>query len=79
MAGPNHFRLTVDMVLKMLHEEQDEEDEEDEEAFLGLDSESEISDAEDLDYALQDQAGVVGCVFEYSSPEWRRLIWRHTV
>ena len=50
MAGLNHFRLTVDMVIMMLFEEQDEEDEE---AILGLDS-------EDPDYVLQDQAGVVG-------------------
>ena len=57
MAGHNHFRLTVEIFIKMLHEEQDEENEE---AVLGLDSESEISDAEDLDYVLQNQAGVVG-------------------
>ena len=41
-----HFRLTIDMVTKMLDEEQDEEDEE---AMLCLDSESEISEAEDLE------------------------------
>ena len=46
MAGPIHFILTVDMFIKMLDEEQDEENEK---AILGLDSESEISDAEDLD------------------------------
>ena len=39
-----------------MHEKQDEEDEE---AILGLDSASEISDAEDLDFVPQDQAGVV--------------------
>ena len=44
------------MVIKMLHEEQDEENE----ASLGLGSESEISDADDLDFVPQDQAGVVG-------------------
>ena len=43
------------MVKKMLHEEGDEEDEE---PILGLDSE--ISNADDLDYVPQDQAGVVG-------------------
>ena len=32
----------------------------DEETEVGLDSEFEISDAEDLDFVLQDQAGVVG-------------------
>ncbi|CAB1431979.1 unnamed protein product [Pleuronectes platessa] len=41
------FKLTIDMVTKMLDEEQEEEDE------------SEISGAEDLDLVLQDQAGVV--------------------
>ena len=46
MAGCNPFRLTVE--------------EDNEETILGLDSESEFSDAEDLEYLLQDQAGVVG-------------------
>lgn len=41
----------------MLHQEQDEEDEE---AILGPDSESEISDAVDLNYVPQGQSGVVG-------------------
>ena len=43
VAGHNHFRLTVEMVTKMLNEEQDEEDEE---ALLGLDSGS-YDDLED--------------------------------
>ena len=34
IAGRNDFRLTVDMVIKMLYEKQDEEDEE---LILGLD------------------------------------------
>ncbi|KAJ8403677.1 hypothetical protein AAFF_G00350030 [Aldrovandia affinis] len=41
----------------MLHEEQDQEDEE---AILNPDSESEISEADDPEYAPQGQAGVVG-------------------
>lgn len=40
----------------MLHEEQDEEDE----AILSTDSDSVISDADDLDYVPQGQSGVVG-------------------
>ncbi|KAL1260140.1 hypothetical protein QQF64_007967 [Cirrhinus molitorella] len=44
------------MVVEMLHEEQDEEDE----AILSPDSESEISNADDLDYVPQGQSGVVG-------------------
>ncbi|KAK9976650.1 hypothetical protein ABG768_021855 [Culter alburnus] len=44
------------MVVKILHKEQDEEDE----AILSPDSESEISDADDLDYVPQCQSGVVG-------------------
>ena len=52
MAGCNHLRLMVAMFIKMLQEEQLEG------AILGLDSKSEISDVEDLEYVLQDQAGV---------------------
>lgn len=56
MAGPSQSRLTVEMVVEMLHEEQDEEDE----AILSTDSDSVISDADDLDYVPQGQSGVVG-------------------
>lgn len=56
IAGPSQSRLTVEMVVEMLHEEQDEEDE----AILSTDSDSVISDADDLDYVPQGQSGVVG-------------------
>ena len=45
------------MVIKMLQEEQDEEDEE---PIPGIDSESEISDADEQDYFPEDQAGDFG-------------------
>ncbi len=44
MAGFNHSRLMAEMVVEMLQKEQDEGDQ----AILSLDSESEISDADDL-------------------------------
>lgn len=47
MAGRSHSRFTAEMVREMLHEEQDEEDE----SILIPDSESDISDADDLDCA----------------------------
>ena len=47
MAGRSHSRFTAEMVIEMLHEEQDEEDE----SILIPDSESDISDADDLDCA----------------------------
>lgn len=56
MAGRSHSRFTAEMVREMLHEEQDEEDE----SILIPDSESDISDADDLDYVPQGQAGVLG-------------------
>ena len=60
MARRNHFRLTLDTVIKMLYEQQDEENEE---AILGLDSESILPDADDLDYVPQHQSRVVFDVF----------------
>ncbi len=45
----------AEMVVEMLHEEQDEKDQ----AILNPDSESEISDADDLDYTEKNQL-VVG-------------------
>ncbi len=41
------------MFVEMLHDEEDQ-------AIISPDSESEISDADDLDYVPQGQSGVVG-------------------
>ncbi len=53
MADPRHSRLTAEMFVEMLLDEEDQ-------AILSPDSESEISDADDLDYVSQGQSGVVG-------------------
>ncbi len=53
MTDPRHSRLTAEMFVEMLHDEEDQ-------ATLSPDSESEISDADDLDYVPQGQSGVVG-------------------
>ncbi len=53
MADPRHSRLTAEMFVEMLHNEEDP-------AILSPNSESEISDAADLDYMPQGQSGVVG-------------------
>ena len=78
LPARNHFRLTIDMVTKMLDEEQDEEDEE---AMLCLDSESEISEAEDLESRSQTcstgSSWSWGWVLESSSAAWRKLLWWH--
>ena len=82
MACHNHFRpmvdklLTVDMFIKILSEEQDVENEE---TILGLYSECEISDAEDLDQLMfhRIRNWSCGCVLESSSTKWRCLLWWH--
>ncbi len=56
MAGLNHSRLMAGKVVEMPQKEQDEEDP----AILSSDSESEIFDADDLDYVPRVQSGVVG-------------------
>ncbi len=53
MADPRHSRLTAELFVEMLHDEEDQ-------AILSPDSESEISDANDLDYVPQGQSGYVG-------------------
>ncbi len=56
MAGLNHSRLMAGKDVEMPQKEQDEEDP----AVLNSDSESEIFDADDLDYVPQVKSGVVG-------------------
>ncbi len=51
------------MFVEMLHDEEDQ-------AIISPDSESKISDADDLDYVPQGQSGVVG---ENPALLWRRL------
>ncbi len=53
MVDPRHSRLMVDMFVEMLHDEEDQ-------TIISPDSESEISNADDLDYVSQGQSGVVG-------------------
>ncbi len=53
MTDPSHSRLMAEMFVEMLHDEEDL-------AIISPDSESEISDADDLDYVSQGQSGVVG-------------------
>ncbi len=52
IAGLNHSRLMAGQVVEMPQKEQDEEDP----AILSSDSESEISDADDLDYVPRVQS-----------------------
>ncbi len=56
IAGLNHSRLMAGKVVENPQKEQDEEDL----AILSSDSESEIFDADDLDYVPQVKSGVVG-------------------
>ncbi len=53
MADPRHSRLTAEIFVEMLHDEEDQ-------AILSPDSESEISKADVLDYVPQGKSGVVG-------------------
>ncbi len=53
MTDTRHSRLTADIFVEMLHDEEDQ-------TILSPDSESEISDDDDLDYVPQVQSGVVG-------------------
>ncbi|KAI4823559.1 hypothetical protein KUCAC02_012621 [Chaenocephalus aceratus] len=55
MARHTHSHFTAEMVIEMLHQEQDKEDG----AILDSDSESDLSD-DDVDYVPQGQAEVAG-------------------